>query len=71
VGAAIDLQHHAFGRSSLSTAAMPVRTSLTGGSDPVRTKNAPDLFPTQLDLLLFLELLRQMMIVESAVLSPG
>jgi len=49
---------------------MLVRPSLTGGCDPVETKSAPDLLPTKLHLLFFLEPLRQMVIVESPVLPP-
>src|SRR5207245_4514429 len=45
VGAAIDLQHQALGRSSLSTAAMPVRTSLTGGKRSRENEGCAGSFP--------------------------
>jgi hypothetical protein len=42
--------------------------ALLGGRDPMGSKNTANLFTTELDLFLFLELLGQMMIVEVFVL---
>jgi hypothetical protein len=63
-----DFFSNLLGGSSVAAASMLVRASLSRRSDPMGAKDAPDLFPTKLDPLLFLELLGQMTIVESPVL---
>ena len=68
---AIDLEHHSFTGSSFSTASVLDAAALLGGADPVGTQELADLLPAQLDLFLLLELLGQMVIVESLVFPSG
>src|SRR5688572_5786674 len=65
---AIDLEHHPLGLFSVSAAAVLGGAAFPGRCDPMGAKELADLLTTELDLLMFFELLGQMMIVESSVL---